>query len=49
MENKVLKDPDDPNNWVLFMEVTTLQNVEPNVIIDDISKFPNIEHIEIAS
>lgn len=45
---RMAKDPEDSNKWVLYMEVTTLKDVEPAKLLHRMREVPYITHIEIA-
>ena len=45
---RMAKDPEDANKWVLYMEVTTLKDVEPAKLLYEMREVPCITHIEIA-
>lgn len=45
---RMAKDPEDSGKWVLYMEVTTLKDVEPALLLKEMREVPYITHIEIA-
>ena len=46
-ENRVSPDPKDPESWALHVEATTLKNVEPAKLLNDLENVSFIREIEI--